>query len=252
MSALVSGLLAKKPKDRHGSAAEVAEDLRRLRYGLLPLGFGPAESGKGVASRSSVQATTPIPLAAVANEGKKWTKASWVLIAAFALFALLGGSAWSLLNGSQGHDLAPTQEDSQAFAPVFAPEDEAGEAPEEAEQAPIVEIAPAKDTTLGGAHSNAATEGTNLEQISPSNTTVESSGFNPPPVNSTTSFAPQSAPTQQEAQAQQVASGQQAQAKSNSSQTSYAGESEAQKVSGAQKGQAVEQIFESSESSDKQ
>jgi hypothetical protein len=68
-------------------------------------------------------------------------------------------------------------------------------------------------------------------------------------VNNTASFAPQPAPTQQ-AQVQ-VASGQQAQVQSVSSQTSYDGEGEAHKVSGPQKGQAVEQVFESSKSSDK-
>jgi serine/threonine-protein kinase len=251
MNALVSGLLVKKAEDRHGSAVEVAEDLRRVRDGHLPLGMGPEGAVKEVPSRISAQATTPIPLAAAANEGKKRTKAPWFLIAAFALFALLGGSAWSLLNGPQGQDLTPNQENSQAFSPVPDPEDKASEASEEVEQAPIMNVAPAQAPTLGGGRSTAATEGTSLGQTPPSNATVESSGFNPTPVNSTTSFAPQSAPTQQEAQAQ-VASGQQAQAQSNSPQTFYAGESEAHKVSGAQKGQAVEQIFESSESSDKQ
>src|SRR5215212_719690 len=41
MDALVMGLLAKKPEDRYGSAAELAEDLRRAREGL-PLSFAAA------------------------------------------------------------------------------------------------------------------------------------------------------------------------------------------------------------------
>jgi serine/threonine protein kinase len=249
MNALVTGLLAKKAEDRHGSAVEVAEDLRRVRYGLLPLGLGPTVAVKEVPSRISAQATTPIPLAAPANKGKKWTKAPRILIVAFALFALLGGSAWGLLNGSQGQDLAPNQADSREFAPASDPENKATKASEEVEQAPIMDVAPAQAPTLGGGRSTAATEGTSLGQTPPSNAAVGSSGFTPAPVNNTVSFAPQPAPTQQ-AQVQ-VASGQQAQAQSVSSQTSYDGESEAHKVSGPQKGQAVEQIFESSKSSDK-
>jgi eukaryotic-like serine/threonine-protein kinase len=249
MNTLVSGLLAKKAEDRHGSAAEVAEDLRRVRYGLLPLGLGPAGAVMGTPSRVSAQATTPIPLAAAPSEGKKWKKAPWVLIAAFALFALLGGSGWSLLNGSLGQDLAPSQEDSQEAAPVSDPEDKATEASEEAEPAPGMDVAPTKDPTQASAHNTAAAEGTGLGQSSPSNAAVGSSDFTPAPVNNTASFAPQPAPTQQ-AQVQ-VASGQQAQVQSISSQTSSDGESEAHKVSGPQRGQTIEQAFERSKSSDK-
>jgi hypothetical protein len=108
--------------------------------------------------------------------------------------------------------------------------------------------------TQAEAQSTAAAEGTGLGQTPSLNATVESSGFTPTPANNTASFAPQPAlqltPTQQEAQVQ-VTSGQQAQVQSISSQTSYDGESEANKVSGAQKGQDIEQVFESSKSSDK-
>ena len=272
MNALVSGLLAKKAEDRHGSAVEIAEDLRRVRHGLLPLGLVPAGAVKGVPLRSSAQATRPISLAAAASEGKRWTKrtkAPWVLLAAFALFALLGGGAWSLLNGSQGQDLAPNQEDSQAFAPVSDSEDEATEASEEAEQAPSVQVAPANEPMQGSAQSTAVTEGTGLGQAPPPNAAVGSSSFTPAPVNNAASFASQPtlqpAPAQQEAQ-EQVGSGQQAQAQEAqaqeaqaqeaqaqvvSSQFSNDAESEANRVSGAQKGQAIEQVFESSKSSDK-
>ncbi len=267
MNALVSGLLAKKAEDRHGSAVEIAEDLRRVRHGLLPLGLVSAGAVKGVPLRSSAQATRPISLAAAASEGKRWTKrtkAPWVLIAAFALFALLGGGAWSLLNGSQGQDLAPNQEDSQAFAPVSDSEDEATEASEEAKQAPSVQVVPADQPMQGSAQSTAVTEGTGLGQAPPPNAAVGSSSFTPAPVNNAASFASQPtlqpAPAQQEAQVQ-VGSGQQAQAQEAqaqeaqaqvvSSQFSYDAESEANRVSGAQKGQAIEQVFESSKSSDK-
>ena len=254
MNAIVLGLLAKRAENRHGSAVEVAEDLRRVRYGLMPLGLGSAGARKVVPSRSSTQSIRQIALAGGASEGKKRTKAPWILIAAFALFALLGGSAWSLLNGSQGHDLAPTQEDSQEFAPVSDPEDEAGEAPEEAEQAPIMDGATAKDPTPASAQSTTLAQETDVGQAPPPNTPIESSGFDPTPVNNTASLASQPAlqtAAEQQAQEQQAASGQQAQGVV-SSHTSYAVvESQANKVSGAQKEQGIKQVFESSESPDK-
>src|SRR3712207_6319587 len=128
MNALVLRLLAKRAEDRHASAAEVAEDLRRVGDGLSPLGLGSAATAMATPSQTSASATTPIPLTAAASEGKKRTQTPWVLIAALVLFALLGGSAWSLLSGSQGHDLAHNQEDSQALTPVPDPEDEVTEA----------------------------------------------------------------------------------------------------------------------------
>jgi hypothetical protein len=255
MNALVSGLLAKKAEDRHGSAVEVAEDLRRVCYGLLPLGLGAAGAAKEVPSLTSGQATTPVPLAIGASEGKKRTKAPWVLIAAFALFALLGGGAWSLLNGSQEHYLAPNQEDSQAFAPVSDSEDEATEASEGAEQAPSVGVTPAKKPSQGNAQSTAVAEGTSLGQASPPNAAVGSSSFTPAPVNNAASFASQPTlqpgPAQQEAQVQIASNQQTSQVQDVSSQTSNEGESGAYKISGTQNGQATGQVFQSPKSSDK-
>jgi hypothetical protein len=266
MNALVSGLLAKKAEDRHGSAVEIAEDLRRVRHGLLPLGLVSAGAVKGVPLRNSAQATRPIGQAAAASVDKKLTKrtkAPWVLMVAFALFALLGGGIWGLLHGSQGQDLASNRDDSQAFAPVSDSKDEATEASEEAEQAASVQAAPAKEPTQGSAQSTAVTEGAGLGQAPPPNAAVGSSSLTSAPVNNAASFASQPtlqpAPAQQEAQVQ-VGSGQQAQAQEAqaqeaqaqvvSSQFSYDAESEANRVSGAQKGQAIEQVFEGSKSSD--
>jgi eukaryotic-like serine/threonine-protein kinase len=255
MNTLVMRLLAKKAEDRQGSAVEVAENLRRVRHGLWPLGLGPAGAVKGgVPSQISAQATAPIPLASGASERKQRSKAPWILIATFALFALLGGSAWSLLNGPQGQDLTLQQENSQEFAPVFDPEDKATETSQEAGQAPTAEVAPAKEPTQADAQSTTDAEGTGLGQAPPPNAAVGSSSATPAPVNNAASFASQPTlqppPTQQDAQVQ-IGSGQQAQAQSNSSQTSYDVESEAQKVSVTQVGQAIEQVFESSKSSDK-
>jgi serine/threonine protein kinase len=252
MNTLVLGLLAKSAEDRHGAAAEVAEDLRRVRRGLLPLGLRPAGAAKEVPSRTDSRATTPIPPAtAAARKRKRRTRASWLLIAAFALFTLLGGSAWSSLSDSPGQDSAPDQEDSQAFAPVSDPEDEATEAPAEAERAPITDAASAKDSTPSNTRSTVAAQETGVGQPPSSNYPIEPSGFDPTPVNNTASLLPQPAlqsVPEQQSQEQQVASGRQEAQGVVSSQMSYAViESQAHKVSGAQK----EQVFESSASPDK-
>jgi hypothetical protein len=248
MNALVLGLLAKKAEDRHGSAVELAEDLRRVRDGLLPLGVGPVGTQRGAATRIDVQATVPMPLAAAMNKGRKWTKAPLILTVAFTLFALLlGGSGWSLLHSWQGQDLVPNQEDSQGFAPAFDPENEAST---ETEQAPSVEVAAVKEPTQITAPSSAALEGTSLMQVSPSSTALDSSTFTSAPVNTTASLEPQPAlepaPTQQ-AQAEVAEQGQQAQAQQAqvqvaSSQMSSGRDSGAYKISGTQRGQPIGQV----------
>jgi hypothetical protein len=159
-----------------------------------------------------------------------------------------------LLNGSQGQVLAPNQEDLQEFFAASDTENKATKASEEAEQAPSMNVAPAKDPTQASALSTVATEGTGLEQSPPSNATIKAGAFNPTPANNTAGFAPKPtlppAPTQQ-AGAQVAPGQQQAQVQGVSSQTSDDGESEAQNVSVTQKGQAIKQVFESSKSSDK-
>jgi serine/threonine protein kinase len=247
MNVLVSALLAKKAKDRHRNAAELAEDLRRVRDGLWPLGVRLVRAQAGAAKRTNAQTTAPIPLAAAANKGKKWTKVPWILVAAFAIFALLGGSGWSLLNDSQGQDLVTNQENSQEFAPASDPENEATKASEEAEAALSVDAVPAKEPIQARAPSTADPQATGLGQTPSSQTAIEFSTFTPALVNNTASSGPQPA-SMQEAQVQ-VASDQQVQVQSLSSQTSYDGESEVNKISGAKRGQSIEQVFESSKPS---
>jgi serine/threonine protein kinase len=249
LNALVTRLLAKKAEDRYGSADELTKDLRRVCDGPLPPGIGLVGADAGAASPISVQPTMPVPLAAAANKDKKWTKAPWILIAAFALFALLGGSGWSLLNDSQGQDLAANQEDSQELDSAPAPENEAAKASDEAEPAPSVEVAPAKESIQARAPSTAVPEGTGLGQIPPPNAAVESSTLTSALVKNPADTGPQLAlqpASPQQAQQVQVASDQQAQVQSLSSQTSYDVEGEARKISGAERGQTIEQVFESS------
>jgi eukaryotic-like serine/threonine-protein kinase len=268
MNALVSGLLAKKPEDRHQSAVEVAEDLQRVCDGLMPSNKRPTRAQTKKAARTKRQTTAPIPLAATIDKGKKRRrKAARMLVCAFALLALLGDSGWSWFNSSQVEDLAPDQEDSQEeVAPAPEPENEATEASEEAKQAPSsVEVTSAKEPTQPKAPSTATTQGTGLKQTPSSQGMVGSRSFTPALVNDPVDLAPlpalQPAPTQQ-AQVQvmpsqqdspaQVASDQQSsQVQEVSSQTSNEGESGSDRISGTQKGQATDQVFQSPKSSDK-
>jgi serine/threonine protein kinase len=250
MNAIVFGLLAKKAEDRHGSAAELAEDLRRVSNGLLPLGVGPA----GAATRINEQAT--MPLAATVNKGGKRIKAPWILTVVFALLALLGGSGWSLLHGWQGQGLSPNQEGSQGFAAASTPENEVSTASEEAAQAPSVQVASIKEPTQATTPSSAAPEGAILGQAPLLSPAIDSSTFNSAPA---PSLKPQPtlqpAPTQQDpgqvmlGQQSQVqpAPTQQAQVQIASSQTSYDRQSDAPKSSGTQGGQPIEQASQSSQ-----
>jgi serine/threonine-protein kinase len=276
MNTLVLRLLSKKAEDRHKSMGELAEDLRRVRNGLLPLDVGlvGAETA-GAATRINAQAT--IPLAAVVNKGEKGRKVPRILVVAFALFALLGGGGWSLLHGLQGQEgqeLAPSQEDSQGVASASAPENKATNESAEAEQAPSVETASVKEPTQSTALSSAAPERTILEQAPLLSAALDSSTFfTSAPENTVPSVEPQPAlqpaPAQQDPaqvtsdqqpQAQptptpqdpaQVTSGQQAQVQNVSSKTSYDGSSGAPKSSGTQSGQPIEQFFQGSKPSHK-
>jgi serine/threonine protein kinase len=267
MNALVSGLLAKKAEDRRQSAAEVAEDLRRVRDGLLPLGARTVRAETGMAARTNRQTTTPIPLAATMDKGKKRRKTPRILVCAFALLTLLGGSGWSWLNSSQVEDSAPNQEDSQEeVTPAPEPEYEATGASEEARQAPSsVEVTSAKDPTQTTAPSTATTQGTGFKQTPSSQGMVGSPSFTPTSINNTVSLTPQPvlqpAPTQQapvqvvsshqDSQVQVASNQQDSQVQDVSSQTSNEGESGAYKISGTQNGQATDQVFQSPKSSDK-
>jgi serine/threonine-protein kinase len=88
MSALVMKLLSKDPAERHGSAAELEEDLRRVRQRLSPAaanlaGFAEAEGGTDPAE-GGLSASRPVPVRAVRRRRRK-------LIPLVAALALLGG-----------------------------------------------------------------------------------------------------------------------------------------------------------------
>ena len=99
MDALVMGLLAKKPEDRYGSAAELAEDLRRMREGL-PL----ALAGRAETVRTPAAPTAPVSgSSGGARPGSLRRKPRRATVAALAaLLALLGVLGWDLSRTPEG------------------------------------------------------------------------------------------------------------------------------------------------------
>ena len=93
ISAVVAKLLAKKPEDRYRDAAELAEDLRRIRDGLPPAFSGVAGSDgeKGADGGRTVAATPARPLAGVGNgKGRRGLPLPIALSAVVVLLLLLG------------------------------------------------------------------------------------------------------------------------------------------------------------------
>ena len=91
LNALVVKLLAKDPKARYADAAELAEDLRRVRDGLPPIAAGNDSGTTHLATRETV------PPAGVA--ASRWSGASrspWVLAATLGLLVMVGGLGWGL------------------------------------------------------------------------------------------------------------------------------------------------------------
>jgi tRNA A-37 threonylcarbamoyl transferase component Bud32 len=100
LNALVTKLLAKDPEDRYESAAEAAEDLRRMCDELSPVVAGPLLDDTGE-TRVATEATAPLPPAATTQS---WRRMPWVLAGTLALLLLLGGLGWAMSQGFEGQD----------------------------------------------------------------------------------------------------------------------------------------------------
>ena len=107
LDALTAKLLAKDPGDRYASAAELAEDLRRVRDGLLPLAAG---LGQGTTARIPQDAgktrTAPTVVAPAGSRGtgSGTRRALLPLVALLLGVVVLGGLAWALTRGTSGGD----------------------------------------------------------------------------------------------------------------------------------------------------
>jgi len=139
--ALVMVLLAKKPEDRYGSAAELAEDLQRAREGL-PLAF------VGAAGRAETVRTPAVGAASVpgstggARPGSLRGRPRRVKVAALATLAALlvplGALGWDPSRTPEGVDAVSAPEGGPLGAPEAPEGDEriAGDGAGGAEEAP--------------------------------------------------------------------------------------------------------------------
>jgi hypothetical protein len=93
LDALITKLLAKDPDGRYENAAQLAQDLRRLRDGLPPINAN-LPGGAAGPTRPAPRATVPLPPAARRGRGPR---TPWILAATLALTALLGAIGWALL-----------------------------------------------------------------------------------------------------------------------------------------------------------
>jgi eukaryotic-like serine/threonine-protein kinase len=109
LDALTAKLLAKRAEDRYAEAAEVAEDLRRVRDELPPLAAGPGAQSTAQSSQGTGKTRTQPSVVAPgrgsnppASRGRRRTPLP--LLALLLGVTLLGGLAWTLLRGPSGLD----------------------------------------------------------------------------------------------------------------------------------------------------
>jgi serine/threonine protein kinase len=196
MEVVVLKLLAKKTNDRYGSAAELAEDLRRVSNGLAPLTAKPVEVHPRVI-QIDMQPTVPIPSgstarSAMARRIRNRARASGIL-AGFALLALLlGGSDWSLSQNLLRQALGPS------------PQSEAPQVQEEAQQGTNVEDASTEETAQAEEATNTAPKGTDSSEQAPSTEIATSPALTSTPVANTSNLSAEpvlwSGPAQQPSQ----------------------------------------------------
>jgi beta-lactam-binding protein with PASTA domain/tRNA A-37 threonylcarbamoyl transferase component Bud32 len=113
LNAVVSKLLAKDPEDRCESAAEVAEELRRICDELSPVAAGPLMDDTEE-TRVATEATAPLPPAATT---RSWRRMPWVLAGILPLLVLLGGIGWALSQGLREQDSPGGQAGQMAEVP---------------------------------------------------------------------------------------------------------------------------------------
>ncbi|MDQ3863783.1 MAG: protein kinase [Actinomycetota bacterium] len=93
LDTVVRRLLATDPADRYGSAAELIEDLRRVRDGLPPM---VPSSNEATTAALGDQIPPGPPASGNAGVGRRG-RSVWVLAAVAALIAVLGVAGWGML-----------------------------------------------------------------------------------------------------------------------------------------------------------
>ena len=112
IAALTMKLLAKNPEERYGDAAELLDDLERVRSGIPPVVAGMKETEKITAplpldleertQRTKVEPAATAPIAAPKRGGRRWGKLFPALLATLLLGLALLGGVWALTQGFFG------------------------------------------------------------------------------------------------------------------------------------------------------
>ena len=129
LDALSAKLLAKDPQQRYPGAAELAEDLRRIRDGLSPLAVGVGEQPTVPVAGTTREWTRTSP--AVVTPGRGGPRVGsgstrWPtflpLVALLIGVVLLGALAWGLLQGPSERNARPEGRDAGGAALVEVPD----------------------------------------------------------------------------------------------------------------------------------
>ncbi|HEX2097923.1 MAG TPA: protein kinase, partial [Rubrobacteraceae bacterium] len=145
LDALTMKLLAKNPEDRYPSAAALANDLERIRSGLLSdveqekteVVTAPLSSySQARTQRTAVRPPVAVPLGAPRPDGRRWGRLLYVVAALLFVLAVLGGLAFSkgFFEGFDpaGPDVSSSRSDAENVgadkAKVATPADDSGAA----------------------------------------------------------------------------------------------------------------------------
>jgi serine/threonine-protein kinase len=130
LEALTANLLAKNPEDRYASAAELADDLERVRSGLPPATAEkktermtaslPLSPG-GQTKRTAAQPPVTAPVEAPKRGGRRWSKLFPALAALLLVLALLGGLALISAQRDSGAPQSGGSKDTSSAKQAEAP-----------------------------------------------------------------------------------------------------------------------------------
>src|ERR671911_1735909 len=104
LDAVVIRLLATNPQDRYSSAAELLEELGRVRDGLLPVVPSPNEATTAALGDPVVPVTAPPASGSAGSSHSRRLsrRPLWILTVLAMLLALLGVLGWDLLRTTEG------------------------------------------------------------------------------------------------------------------------------------------------------
>jgi eukaryotic-like serine/threonine-protein kinase len=127
LDALTRKLLAKNPEDRCSSAAALADELERVRSGVLAVAGTEPEamteplppSPRGRTRRAAVQPPVAAPARAPERGGQRWGRLFSALAALLLAGTVLGGLIWALHSfGLLGSEASKNQADAEDASPT--------------------------------------------------------------------------------------------------------------------------------------